>query len=169
MLLTHIAVQAMSLAIAFLAFAYLTQYGWGQVFICVFFSCFYAVYMYSKAYKIGEKDSKSYSEHKPYPLKGLALYVLIFIVTLILLAVYFLGLSFQETNRAVYLICLNLFRFWNFNIATVLDAGDSFATLFYVLMFAIPVFSLLFGYIAGMKRFELRARITKAVVYKKQK
>ncbi len=165
MLLEHLIVQVISLVVAVFGLSFFMQYNWGKIFITIMTLCFYVVQMYSRAYKLGEKDSKSYSEHKPYPLKGLAICGLVFVVTGV--AWVFYKLSIGASDGGVELAFRLLFRNWNFYIIQLFDFGGKVRALFYVLMLAMPVFSCVLGYIAGMKRFKLMTKFINAIVYKK--
>ncbi len=168
-LLTHVCAQLIALVVWLFAFVYLSSLSWGKVFVCVFLCCFYAVYMYSCAYKIGEKDTKSYSEHKPYPLKGLTLGIFIVLIGLIFIFIYNIGLGYKNSHYNAYVWCLNLFSVWNFNVSNLIFYPYNMGAWFYVLSFGITIVSLFLGYLAGMYRFEAGYKILSKIVYKKSK
>lgn len=168
-LLSHITAQLIALAIWLLAFVYITSKDWGKVLVCVFLSCFYAVWMYSCAYKIGERDTKSYSEHKPYHLKGFTLCAATVVFGLIFALLYKAGIALEHTNRVAYVVLTDLYSVWNFNLSVFVFFPHNMGILFYVLSFLITIVSVVLGYLAGMYRFEAGYKILTKLVYKSEK
>lgn len=168
-LLAHFQAQLISCFIGLFAFSYFISYDWGKLLAFVFYTGFYIVSMYSKAYKIGERETKSYSEHKPYPLKGLAACILTLAVCLISVLLYLFGDALRGENGLLYIILLNIFRFWSFNLSPMFNLAEGIGALWYVLVFLIPTASVFFGYLAGIKRFELGYKFFSKLVYKDKK
>ena len=76
----HLIGQLICMCIGFAAFGLLMlNYRIADVLVAVLMTGGYAVYMYSKLYKLGERDTKSYVQEKPYPAKGLVLSLLLLI------------------------------------------------------------------------------------------
>lgn len=165
----HITAQIISVVFWIFAFAFLSTLEWGKYVVSVFFSCFYFVWLYSCAYKVGERDSKSYSEHKPYPLKGVTMTVLVVVLGVTFALLYHVGIANQETNRLMYIVCENLLAFWNFNICAFAFYPHNIGAWFYILSFSLVILAPSVGYAAGIKRLELGYKIMSKLVYKNKK
>ena len=165
--LNHIVCQLISAVIGLFAFSVFYEKMWGKVLAGVFYSGFYIVRMYSAAYKIGEKDTKVYSEHKPYVLKGLACSVLTVLISLIAILLYKVGVNSQGYGTKI--LCINFFKLWNFNFTPFMNVGYGVAPVWYLVVLACPVACVFFGYLAGMKRYELGHKFFTKLVYKDKK
>ncbi len=163
----HIGCHLISALIGLFAFSLFMEHLWGKVLAGVFYSGFYIVRMYSAAYKIGEKDTKVYSENKPYVLKGLVCSVLLLLISLIVVFLYRMG--FLTESRGTYLLCVNLFELWNFNFTPFMNAAYGVAPVWYAVVLLFPVLCVFFGYLAGMKRYELGHKFFTKLVYKGKK
>lgn len=164
---THISCHLISAVIGLFAFSLFMGNVWGKVLAGVFYSGFYIVTMYSSAYKIGEKDTKVYSENKPYVLKGLMCSILVFFISLV--AVSFYRIGFLTESRSTYLLCINFFELWNFNFTPFMNAAYGIAPIWYLVVLILPVLCVFFGYLAGMKRYEFGHKFFTKLVYKDKK
>ena len=70
MTFAHATVQVFSLALGPLVFYIILGSRMGWYVMSAALSIAYAVWIYSSAYKIADKDIKSYSQHKAYVAKG---------------------------------------------------------------------------------------------------
>ena len=171
MTLAHVTVQVFSLALGPLIFYIIlgTQLGW--YVMSAVLSIAYAMWIYSTAYKIADKDIKSYSAHKPYLAKGLVLSIPTLLITLVLTLLYDFSFyhTFADYNTRMWveLIVRNLFYGWNFAFEGFRSAADGTVSLLYwVLCFGMmPLFSFL-GYWAGMNRYEFGYQFFSRLVYK---
>lgn len=168
-LLTHFIAQLISCVIGLFTFSNIVAYGWGRVVAFVIYTGFYIVSMYSKAYKIGEKDTKSYSENKPYPLKGLTMCVLTILVSSIMVVIYLYASNIKMENGILYSVLVNAFSLWNFNLCPMFDFVNGIGAVWYALAFIIPIASVFLGYLAGMNRYELGYKFFTKLVYKDKK
>lgn len=158
MLGAYAAAQGICIAMWFMAFSSFCEHAWGQVMYTVFFSGFLAIWMYSNAYKIGERDTKSYSENKPYALKGFTICIMQTSVSLLLF-----GLSFTGNP-----VLMGLFKLWNYNAVYMIINGGTLKNIAYIMIFALPVLASFFGYLAGMYRYELGYKFFSKLVYKQK-
>ena len=161
--LNHIVCQLISAVIGLFAFSYFYEYTWGKALAGVFYSGFYIVMMYSAAYKIAEKDTKVYSEHKPYALKGLVCCILTVLISLVSILLYIAGVS------AGSVVCINLFKLWNFNFTPFMNAFYGVAPWWHLIILLCPALCVFFGYLAGMHRYELGHKFFTKLVYKDKK
>lgn len=174
MTFAHLTVQVFSLALGPLIFYVIlgTQLGW--YVMSAVLSVAYAMWIYSTAYKIADKDIKSYSAHKPYLAKGLVLPIPTLLITFVLTLLYDFSFyhTFADYNTRMWveLIVRNLFYGWNFAFEGFRSAADGTVSLLYwVLCFGMmPVFSFL-GYWAGMNRYEFGYQFFSRLVYKDEK
>ena len=167
-LLWHMIAQALCFCIGFIPFGALAaKYRIVDVLVSVGMIAGYAVYMYSKFYKVGERDTKSYAEEKPYLMKGAVLCVLLMVVSVLLAILY--GASFSANSWLMKFAGFFPFRFWGYSCIAFLKAADgSVSTLYWALYFGMPLLSSTFGYISGMHRWELGYNFFKNLVYKKK-
>lgn len=169
MLLTHIVVQLCALVIGVSVFMYwLTSTTWGGQLMSVVLSCFYAGFIYRRAWKMGKEDTKSYSAHKPYPIKGLIISTLTLVVTLIIAILRYAGISHHDGYS---FIMGYIFGGWNFSYINLvyIPTTETVSALGWFLIFGIcPFFSFL-GYFAGIKNFNITDRVVYPMVYKKDK
>lgn len=166
--LWHFIAQVVCLCIGFGAFgAFITKYEIVDQLVSVGMMVGYAMYMYSKVYKIGERDTKSYSEEKPYVMKGVVLSILLLLVNLMLAGLY--AYSFHAGTLVSKFTAYFPFRLWSYAQRGFIAAPDgSIAPLFWVLYFCVPLVSCGFGYISGSHRWELGYNFFKGLVYRKK-
>lgn len=157
-LLKHLFWQLVCLAFSLLVFISFIDQVWGQAVASAFFIGFYIISAYSHSYKLGEKDSKSYSEHKPYALKGFTVVIMTLVINLILVLLYF-ALSGKATELVL--------EYFNFYLVFLLRAEGALKTVSFVLVFLIPALCSFVGYFAGYHRYELGYKMLSKLVYKK--
>ncbi len=156
------------MVIGFGAFSLLTaNYPVIHAIVSVSLSCGYAIYMYSKLYKVGERDTKSYVKEKPYPCKGFVLSGLLMLVNTLFAVLY--HASFFAPTILVKLLCYFPFKIWGYTFSAFLTAADgSVSILFWVLYYLVPLFSCAFGYFSGMHRWEVGYYFFKNMAYRKK-
>ena len=170
---THIKAQVFCLLLGPMVFFIIlgSQTGWYIMDVCL--SIVYAIMIYCAAYKIADKDIKSYSKHKAYAAKGLILPAATLILTFVLTLLYDFSFRHQfadyDIQMKVQLILQNLFKGWNFTFDAFRTGANGEISIFYFALsyVFIPVFSFL-GYLAGMNRYEFGYKFFSALVYKKQ-
>lgn len=167
-LLWHVTAQFLCFCIGFIPFGALAaKYRIVDILVSVGMTAGYALFMYSKFYKVGERDTKSYAEEKPYALKGAVLSVLLLLVSLLLAVLY--NASFSANSWLVKFAGFFPMRFWGYAYLAFIKAADgSVAPLFWALYFGVPFASSAFGYFSGMHRWELGYSFFKNLVYKKK-
>lgn len=166
--LWHLIAQVFCLCIGFGAFgAFTTKYKTVDIIVSVCLTAGYAMYMYSKVYKVGERDTKSYAEEKPYFMKGAVLCVLLSLVSLLLAALY--AYSFSAPTLFLKFSTFFPFRLWGYSYVGFMKGADGAITpLFWVLYFGVPLVSSMFGYISGSHRWEIGYNFFKNMVYRKK-
>ncbi len=166
--LWHLIAQLVCLVMGVLAFGLLSvNYRWIEIFSSVFLSCGYVAYMYSKLYKVGERDTKSYVKEKPYACKGMVLCVLLLAIGLLLAVLY--DASFTATSLLSKFTAYFPFRIWGYSFNAFMQAADgSVSLLYWGLYFIVPLFSCAFGYFSGMHRWEIGYIFFKNLVFKKK-
>ena len=167
-LLWHIIAQFLCFCIGFIPFgAIAAKYRIVEVLVSVGMTVGYAMYMYSKFYKVGERDTKSFAEEKPYVMKGAVLCILLLLVSLLLAIIY--DASFSANSWLMKFVGFFPFRFWGYAYIAFIKAADgSVAPLYWVLYFGVSLLSCAGGYISGMHRWELGYNFFKNLVYKKK-
>ena len=180
-ILNHIIVQCFAMPVVLFVFgSFLVSGGKVNTGACLAVSLFtsaaYAMSMYSAAYKIGVRDTKSYSEHEPKKYDG----VLISLLCAAIGAVMFVLLHWlsKDAESGFVANLLNLFwvsipktllyfvsYFWcffafGFNISPALHG---------VIIILFPVIFSFLGYIAGMKRIDFGFEFFSRLVFKKKK
>lgn len=170
----HIKAQIFALVLGPIVFYIFLSSKMGWYVMSSAMGIMYAIMLYSEAYRIAQKDIKSYSEHKAYAAKG----VLISIMTIFLTFIFTLFYNYSflhefadyDTQMKVSLIARALFKGWNFVFEGFRSGADNNVTLFYwILIYAfMPLFSFL-GYLAGMNRYEFGYKFFSGLVYKKDK
>ncbi len=158
--LKHLFWQLVCFAFSLFAFAMFIDKVWGQVLASLFFIVYYIISAYCLSYKFGEKDSKSYSEHKPYALKGFTVVIMTLVINLILVLLYF-----ALRGKASELVL----EYFNFYIVFLLRAEGALKTVSFVLMFLIPALCSFVGYFAGYHRYELGYKMLSKLVYSNEK
>lgn len=170
----HVITQVFSLALGPLVFYIIlgNQIGW--YVMSAVLSVSYAMMIYSTAYKIADKDIKSYSQHKAYRAKGLLLPVPTLLLTLIMTLLYDFSFYHEfadyDLQMKLEFFVRNLFIGWDFTFEGFRTAADGSISIFYWLLsfLMMPVFSFL-GYWAGMNRYEFGYQFFSRLVYKKEK
>lgn len=173
MLWAHVKAQLFSVALGPLVFfIWLTsQTGWQMMGIAT--GIFYVITVYSAAYKIADKDIKSYSQNKPYTLKGVVISLLTLACTGIFALLYHLSyivdLSFLRIGAILELVLRYGFRWWGFAFEGFRIAPDgSISVIYWLLLFLTMPIASFFGYFCGMKKIELSYMFFSRLVYKKE-
>ena len=128
--------------------------------------------LYSEAYAIATRDKKSYTNEEPYLLKGFLLPVGLTILTIILYVLHYAVWTYMSVDGALMSITtwlLNMpYIIWTyaFNGIIGLEKGIM-AWSGYIIVVFVPVIFSGFGYIAGLKGFDLTAKLSKYVYEKK--
>ena len=174
MTLLHIGTQIFSLILSLFVFGVMLSAKAGWYFMSFATSVYYAITVYSSAYKIADKDTKSYSEHKPYILKGLVITIPTILITLILTALY--DFSFRhvfldyDVQMKTQFIIHNLFMGWDFTFEGFrIGAGASISIFYWILCYGLMPIASFLGYFAGMKHYDFGYKFFSAIVYKKEK
>ncbi len=166
--LWHFIAQLACAAIGILVFGLLTlSFRWIEIFVSVSLSIGYVVYMYSKVYKVGERDTKSYVKVEPYPCKGIVLYIPLLVVSLIMVILY---VAAADALTLIPLLGKWLTApFWGYCFhAFFYGPNGSISVLFWILYFAVPFVSCAFGYFSGMHRWEIGYNFFKKLVFRKK-
>lgn len=170
----HIKAQLFCLLLGPMVFYIILGSQTGWYIMDIVLSAVYAIMIYSAAYKIADKDIKSYSKHKAYAAKGIVLPVATLAITLVLTFLY--DFSFKhvfadyDTQMKAQLVLQSLFKGWNFTFdAFRIGQNGTVSLLYWILSYVfMPVFSF-FGYWAGMNRYEFGYKFFSKLVYKKEK
>ncbi len=164
----HFVGQAICMAVGFISFGLLMlNFRIAEIFASVLMTGGYAIFMYSKLYKVGERDTKSYSEAKPYPCKGIVLYIGVLLVGVLLALLY--DASFTAPTFATKILLFCPFRVWGYSYIAFLKAADlSISVWFWILYFAVPLCSCAIGYYGGMRRWDLGYVFFKNMVFRKK-
>ena len=165
----HLLGQAMFMAIGFVAFGLLmANYRIAEILASIFMTGGYVIYMYSKLYKVGERDTKSYVQEKPYMCKGIVLYIGLFFISLLFAVLY--KASFSTNTLLAYFLGYFPFRIWGYTyIGFMKTAGGAISVFYWILYFGVPLVSCAVGYYAGMRRWDLGYHFFKNFAYKKKK
>ncbi len=173
MMWAHAKAQIFSVILGPLVFYILlsSQTGWYLMSIAT--SIFYVITVYSAAYKIGGKDIKSYSEHKPYMLKGVVITLLTLAATFVLSLLYSLSYSLSLPNFTIEMglkLVLQLgFTWWGYAFEGFRAASDgNISVIYWLLAYLVMPTASFFGYWAGIKQFELSHTFFSWLVYKKE-
>lgn len=179
-LLAHLLVQCFAMPIVIFVFgSFLTNSDGGvNNFACFLIgiacSIGYIINVYSRSYKLGVRDTKSYSEYTPKWYNGFIFSVPAAVLSVIsaFSVMYFeadTSTVFAANLVSVYIskgapaIVYLITYFWNFSF---FGFKLSWAAYF-VIAALLPLVSGFFGYFAGMKRFEFGAKFFSKLVYKK--
>ena len=129
---------------------------WYSVFVCLI----YLVILYDDIWKEGKKDARSYSVHKPYPLKGLVYGLISMIIPA---AILFSAVIFDApVCRSIYMLIM--FPFIGF-LGTSPD--NSVTWHFYLSLLYIPALSTL-AYYSGVKNKQRLNALFRFMIYKKK-
>lgn len=172
MMWAHAKSQIFSLVLGPLVFYILLSSQTGWYLMSAATSIFYIVTVYSAAYKIGGKDIKSYSEHKPYLLKGVVITLLTLASTFVFSLLYSLSYSISLPNFNFEMVLKLVIQFgfiwWGCAFEGFRVAADgSISIVYWLCMYLVMPAASFFGYWAGIKRFELSHTFFSWLVYKK--
>lgn len=174
MIYAHIIAQVFSLSLGPLIFYIVLGSRAGWYVMSAALSIAYAIWIYSSAYKIADKDIKSYSKHRAYIAKGVVISLPTLLITFALTLLYAYSYSFEFANYDLQMkaefVIRSLFLGWNFAFEGFRSASDgTVSMLYWILCYAMmPVFSFL-GYWAGMNRYEFGYNFFSGLVYKTPK
>lgn len=173
MMWAHVKAQLYSVVFGPLVFYVLLAIQTGWYIMSVATSILYIITVYSAAYKIAEKDIKSYSTHKPYMLKGVVITLLTLAMTLLLSLLYHLSYSLSLANfsleMGLKLILQFGFQWWGYSFIGFRAAADgTISVVYWLLMYLVMPIASFLGYWAGTKRFEFSHTFFSWLVYKKE-
>ncbi len=173
MTLLHIGTQIFSLALCLFVFGVMLNAKAMWYFMSFATSVFYAITVYSSAYKIADKDTKRYSVHKPYIMKGLVITLPTIFITLILTALYDFSFYHEFIDYDVQMnaqfIIHNLFMAWDFTFEGFRAGADgTISVIYWLLSYALMPIASFLGYFAGMKHYDFGYKFFSTIVYKKK-
>jgi len=160
----------------FISFFFFIPLSWiiklegGYFYFSLIICLIYFLSVYTDTWKLASKDLKSYSENKPYFLKGLVMGFLSEIPDIIILVV-----ALVLANGSKFFISNLVFIVWNLPFIGFLGLPsvdiikmETVTSYYYLALFYIPILTFL-GYFAGMKRFTIGEKILPKIVYKQEK
>ena len=134
----------------------------------------YFVIVYTEGYEIAKRDKKSYTKEEPYILKGFYLSWGITVITIILYASYYLVwkcMSVDGVLTEISAVLLNLpFVLWSYAFSGIIGLQKGFMHWYgYIVVIIIPIIFSGVGYIAGLKDFDITAKLSKYIYENKEK
>lgn len=175
MTLRHIIVQICSLLIGPLVFGpILWTNWWGWVLMSCVLIPIYAGLIYSHAWKVAKKESKSYSTHPPRWWHGLVLPASTVVISIIITLLW-LGTTirlFPDYGAQMWYnsVAKSLFYIWNLVFAgLIVEGSDVRWIIYWVLVYGLCPIASLLGYLAGMYNVEIREQYLFPLLYGKQK
>ena len=127
--------------------------------------------MYSEAYIIAKRDTKKITVEEPYLLKGFLLPLGLTVLTVLFYLLYFFVWKYmmvgESFNLGAWLLNM-IFIIWTYPFNPILGLSNG-AMMWYgyiIVVFAPVIFSGI-GYIAGMKDFDITAKLSKYIYEKK--
>lgn len=143
--------------------------GFLKPFLSLVFVLIYAILIYNKGIDTARQDKLYDKEKKPFLLKGLFLPIGIYIIWLFLFVLYKLSWHYNIVSYISGFINNLLFLIWNYPFFGFLNAvnGD-ISILGVILFFAVSLAASCGGYIAGIKGFDISAKVSKMVYEEKE-
>lgn len=127
--------------------------------------------IYSEAYQIAKNDKKKITAEEPYFLKGFFLPVGLTIITVLTYLLYYFVWKFMMvgTNFSLVAWLLNMvFIVWSYAFNPLIGLGNgAMAWYGYIIVVFVPVIFSGIGYIAGLKDFDINAKLSKFIYEKK--
>ncbi len=134
----------------------------------------YFAMMYNQAYEIADYDKKSYTKEEPYFLKGFFLAWGVTAITVILYIAYYFVCKYMKVDgmmTEVFMWILNLpFTLWSYAFSGIIGLEKGFMKWYgYIVITAVPIVFSGIGYIAGLKDFDITAKLSKYIYENKEK
>ena len=172
LLKSHAVTSGFTFIFGILIFAGVITHNIGSVIFSAVTTIIYFFSIYGSAYEIAMRDKKSYTPEQPYPLKGLVLAASIFIVSILIYALYFTAWKFMTINDTLFSVTgwidNFLFIIWSFPFSAFIKLSEGIMSPFgYVLVAVLPFLASFAGYFAGYKDFDLQSKLLGAVYEKK--
>lgn len=170
---THITIALVTFLFGMLIFAGVITHSVGSKIFSLITTIMYFFGIYNASFEIAVRDKKSYTDEKPYPLKGLVLPVLLFIVSIVLYLLYLMAWKLMTINGALFspagIINNFLFIIWSFPFNGFIHLADGVMTWYgYIIVAVVPFIASFCGYLAGYKGFDLYGKFTN-LIYEKKK
>ena len=167
-IINHLAICLVMLLVIFAFFAWAVGKTPAQEICSVLFMIFYIIMMYIKANETAIHDNKPYTPLKQDIKKPILWSGVIVAITYILYALYvFVWNGGSETSSGIRGLCNFIFTLWTMPYMGIIGASKG-AIMWYSHIFfvAVPSFALIFGYIAGVKKFYFSDIIRKVIYIK---
>lgn len=173
MLLHHIIAVFVAIVFESIACLYFLDKPVARYIVAAVFTVVYGFMIYSHARRLAEFDAKSYTPLQPELKWGVLWGVMIAATVLVWIVIFRLNwiwfsVDGAMTNLASIIVNI-LFYFWTAPyFCLISDTGGHIPVFAGVLMVAVPVAASSLGYMAGMKHFDLAAKLYWLTVEKKE-
>ena len=146
----------------------------GKAIFAVISLVVYFIFMYLEGYDIAKCDKKSYTKEEPYILKGFYLSWGVTLITVILYFVEYLvwkHMSVDGVLTEIWAVIFNApFVLWSYAFSPIIGLQKGFMHWYgYVVVIIVPILFLGVGYIAGLKDFDMMAKLSKHIYENKEK
>ncbi len=168
MVKTHACTVGAIFLLGILIFARVITSSIGGVIYSAAATVVYFFSMYNTAYDVAVRNKKSYTEEKPYTLKGLILPVGLLIVSMLMCVLDYIVWNYMTIDGAIVgasgIILNVLFVAWTFVYNGFLNiASGAMEWYGYAMLGIIPFVASFFGYLAGIKGFDITGVFMKLV------
>ena len=170
MTLTHVCVQVCTLLLGTAIMGAMLNNSWGSALLSVLASALYMGFIYRNAWNVAKLDIKPYSVNKSYAFKGGVLATPILLVNAILVVLWLIkSPTMIEMHDVTAFAIDRVLVIWNFNAYGFMNTQSAGMGAFYwIAIFAFCPIASTFGYIAGMKKYNIVDRLIYPMVYKKK-
>ena len=133
----------------------------------------YFTILYSEAYSIASRDKKSYTSEEPYLLKGFLLPIGLTILTILLYILHYAVWKYMSVDGgliSIKTLLLNMpYIIWTYAFNAIIGLEKGIMAWYgYIIVVFVPVIFSGVGYIAGLKNFDLVAKLSKYIYEKKE-
>ncbi len=132
----------------------------------------YFSFIYGEAFNIAKKDKKNYTDEEPYLLKGFLLPIGLTIITILLYVLYYVVWRYMSVNGALTSMVawtLNMpYIIWTYAFNDLIGLEKGIMSWYgYIIVVFTPVIFSGIGYIAGLKGFDIKEKLSKYIYEKK--
>lgn len=171
-ILTHLEAVFVFFAVWVIAISVTSSKIGGTIYSAIA-TVFYVSAMYSVCYAKAKDDKKSYSPLTPEKYKGILLSAGLLVINIAVAFIYsFIWKTASDGANltGIGAVAVNVFCLFWFSpfISFLGEQNGVISVLGYVAIFALPVLSCFFGYLAGYKNFDISRKL-KFLVYEKKK
>lgn len=124
--------------------------------------------IYQESYNIARQDKKRYTLEEPYKLKGFLLPVGVVVLTIVLYIMHYLIWKYMSMSNIWASLLSTIYVIWTFAFNGIIGLRQGFMAWYgYIIVVFAPVIFSGLGYIAGLKDFDITAKLSKFVYEKK--